>query len=115
MVASREDAALMIQLMRWGTEMGLDESLRVIFGPNFDPENASMEDPAVEKVLSFGETVGAFVKHGLLDKDLLGDIFWIDGMWSKVEHHALAAREHEGEPSLYENFEALALAKHVSA
>jgi len=115
MVASREDAALMIQLMRWGTEMGLDESLRVIFGPNFDPENASMEDPAVEKVLSFGETVGAFVKHGLLDKDLLADIFWIDGMWSKVGHHALAAREHEGEPSLYENFEALALAKHVSA
>jgi hypothetical protein len=115
MVASREDAALMTQLMRWGTEMGLDESLRVIFGPSFDPETASMEDPAVAKVLSFGETVGAFVKHGLLDKDLLLDIFWIDGMWSKVGQHALRAREHEGEPSLYENFEALVLTDSSSA
>ena len=88
MVASREDGALLIQLMRWGTEMGLDESLRVIFGPTFDPETASMEDPSVQKVLFFGETAGALVKHGLLDKDLLGDIFWIDGMWSKVGQHA---------------------------
>jgi hypothetical protein len=115
MVATREDAALMVQLMRWGSEMGLDDSLRVIFGPGFDPATASMEDPAVAKVLTFGETVGAFVKHGLLDKDLLVDIFWIDGIWSKVGQHALKAREHEGEPRLYENFEALVLADKVSA
>jgi hypothetical protein len=103
----------MVQLMRWGTEMGLDDALRVIFGPGYDPETASMEDPAVEKVLSFGETVGALVKHGLLDRDLLLDIFWVDGVWSKVGQHAHKAREHEGEPSLYENFEALALARKV--
>ncbi len=109
MVASREDAALMVQLVRWGTEMGLDDALRVIFGPGYDPETASMEDLVVEKVLFFGETVGALVKHGLLDRDLLVDIFWIDGMWSKVGQHALKAREHEGEPRLYENFEALVL------
>jgi hypothetical protein len=115
MVASREDAALMVQLMRWGTEMGLDESLRVIFGPGWDPETASMEDPAVERVLSFGETAGALVKHGLLARELLVDIFWIDGMWSKVGPHALKAREHEGEPSLYENFEALVLPDKVPA
>src|SRR6202142_1068167 len=104
MVASSEDGALLIQLMRWGTEMGLDESLRVIYRPSFDPETASMEDPAVQKVLFFGETAGALVKHGLLDRDLLADVFWLDGMWSKVGQHALKAREHEGVPSLYENF-----------
>ena len=105
----------MVQLMRWGTEMGLDESLRVIFGPGFDPETASMEDPAVAKVLSFGETVGALVKHGLLDKELLADIFWIDGIWAKVASHALKAREHEAEPRLYENFEALLATSDVTA
>jgi hypothetical protein len=115
MVASREDAALMVQLMRWGTEMGLDDALRTIFGPGYDADTASMEDPAVENVLSFGETVGALVKHGLLDRDLLLDIFWIDGMWSKVGAHALKAREHEGVPSLYENFEALVQADKVPA
>ena len=51
----------------------------------------------------------------LLDRDLLGDIFWLDGMWSKVGSHALKAREHEQEPRLYENFEALVLAQHATA
>ncbi|MGH3732786.1 MAG: hypothetical protein ACRDVC_05330 [Acidimicrobiales bacterium] len=31
MVATHDDAALMVQLMRWGTEMNLDEAYRVIF------------------------------------------------------------------------------------
>jgi hypothetical protein len=109
MTATNQDAVLMVQLMRWGSEMGLNESLSAIFAEGFDPATAAMDDASVRTVLTFGETVGALVKHHVLDKGLLSDIFWIDGIWSRVRAHAYAAREMEGEPSLYENFEALAV------
>jgi hypothetical protein len=107
MAATHDDAILIVQLMRWGTELGIEDAMSTIFSPEFDPVHASMADPAVRNVLGFGETVGALVKHNLLDVALVRDIFWIDGIWEKVGPHALAAREQECEPSLYENFEAL--------
>lgn len=97
----------MVQLLRWGSEMGLDDALRTLFSPSFDPETAPMEHPEVAKVLGFGEAVGTFVKHDLLAADLVVDLFWMEGIWAKVSRHALAARAEENEPRLYENFEAL--------
>jgi hypothetical protein len=107
MVATYEDANLLVQLLRWDTEMGLDDALSDIFSDTFDPAVLNGDDSNVRKILAFGEAVGALVKHHVLDLDLVRDTYWFDGMWSKVAPHALAAREQEGEPSLYENFEAL--------
>jgi hypothetical protein len=103
--ATHEDAVVLMALMNWGTAMGLDDSMASLFAK--DPASLSMDDPDVRKALSFGETVGALVKHGVLDFGLISDVFWIDGTWAKVSAHALAARKQENEPSLYENFEAL--------
>ncbi len=55
----------------------------------------------------FGETIGALVKHGVLNRDLVLDIFWADGVWALVGPSALRARASAGDPRLYENFEAL--------
>lgn len=107
MAATHEDAMLLVQLLRWGNEMGLESSLRAIFAEDFDPETAPLDDPNVATVLSFGETAGAFVKHGVLDQGLLQDVLWIDGVWRQVAPHARRARELEHEPTLYENFEAM--------
>jgi hypothetical protein len=107
MVATYDDAGLLVQLMRWGTEMKLDEGFNAIFAEGFDPDAAN-SDPAVGRVLFFGETVGALVKHGVLNRELLLDVFWVDGIWAKVGPSALRAREGAGEPRLYENFESLA-------
>jgi hypothetical protein len=107
MVATYDDAGLLVQLMRWGTEMKLEEGFNVIFDENFDPD-AVDSDPAIARVLFFGETVGAMVKHGVLNRDLLLDVFWVPGIWAKVGPSALRAREGAGEPRLYENFESLA-------
>src|SRR3974390_927772 len=104
-MATREDAELLVQLMRWGSEMGLEEAFEVLFAPGFDPEAAS-NNPAIGKVLSYGEAIGTFVKHGLLDADLVTDLIWVTGIWERVRPHALAVREEEHEPRLYENFEA---------
>jgi hypothetical protein len=105
MTTTYEEATLFMSVMNWGTLLGIDDALAAIFSP--DSGELSMDDPNVRKVLSFAETAGALVKHGVLNVDLLRDVFWIDGIWARVSAHALAAREHEGEPTLYENFEAL--------
>jgi hypothetical protein len=47
------------------------------------------------------------VKHDVLNRELLLDIFWADGVWPRVSRHALAAREQAGDARLYEHFEAL--------
>ncbi len=107
MVATYEDAELIVQLMRWGTEMGLQDALGAIFSDSFDREDASKSDPAAQKVLFFGETVGTLVKHNVLDRDLLIDLLYIDGIWKQVGARARYVRESSGVPAMYENFEAL--------
>jgi len=107
MVATYEDADLVVQLLRWDSESGVGEALSVIFSESFEGEKAAPDDPNVRKILMFGESVGALVKHNVLDRDLIRDIYWFDGVWERVKFHALAAREEENEPSLYENFELL--------
>jgi hypothetical protein len=107
MVATYEDANLLVQLMRWGTEMGLDDALKAIFDDGFDPESEPKDSEPIRIVLTFGEMVGALVKNDVLNRELLLDFLWIDGIWPKVSKHALAAREMTHEPSLYEHFEAL--------
>ena len=106
--ATHEDAMLIVQLLRWGNEMGLEDAFRTIFAEDFDPETEPMDSPAVGKVLTFGETIATLVKHGTLDRGLLIDLLWVEGIWAKVEPHARRARDREDEPRLYENFEALA-------
>jgi hypothetical protein len=61
----------------------------------------------VAKVLYFCETAATLVKHGLLDRELLLDLLWFEGIWTKVGPHARYARERDNEPRLYENLEAL--------
>lgn len=111
MAATKEDAALLIQLLRWDAAIGLEKAMSEIFSESFDAENAAPDEPSVRKILFFGEAVGAMVKHNVLDRDLIRDVYWFDGLWSKVAPHALAAREQENEPSLYENFELLVTKK----
>jgi len=57
-------------------------------------------------MLTFGETVGTLVKHSILDRDLVQDLWWVDGSWSRFGPAALRQREHLDEPTLFENFEA---------
>lgn len=106
-MATQADATLLVQLLRWGNEMGLEPAMRAIFAPDFDAETVPMDNPDVVKVLNFAETVATFVKQGVLDRELVTDLIWIEGIWSRVASHALAAREGSNEPRLYENVEAL--------
>lgn len=110
MVATYDDATLVVQLVRWGTELGLDEAAHTLFSEGFNPAAASTNDPPVRKVLEFGEVVGTLVKHNVLNKDLVIDLWWVAGAWARVKPAAERDRQRLGEPRLYENFEALAQA-----
>jgi hypothetical protein len=48
------------------------------------------------------------VKHGLLDRDLVVDMWAVASVWKRLESAIRRERERTGEPRLYENFEALA-------
>jgi hypothetical protein len=107
-VATYEDAKLVVELMRWSTDMKLDESLSVLMSDSYDKNNGTIDDPDASKVLRFGETLGTLVKHNVLDWDLLSDLIWIEGWWDLVKSHAMHAREVTGDAKMYEHFEALA-------
>ena len=106
-MATREDATLVVQILQWAALEGVGGALGSIFAKDFDSENATLEDPNVRKVLNFGETVGTFVKQGLLDRDLVYDLWAFNPSWKRLSKAALRVREETGEPRMYENFEAL--------
>jgi hypothetical protein len=108
MAGTREDAALIVELAKWGSMIGLPEASRTVFADDFDPESADALDHHVQTMLIFHETVGTLVKNQLLDRDLVLDWLWVSGAWARVAHAALEARAHADVPELWENFEALA-------
>jgi hypothetical protein len=110
MPATYDDANLMVQLLRWGADLHLEEAVSAVMSDGFDPTKATPDEPPVRSLLTFGETIGTFVKQGVLDLGLVLDLLWVDGIWAKVAPAALKARQRADEPRLYENFEALAKA-----
>jgi hypothetical protein len=102
------DGLVMVALAQWGSAMGLEDAQAIVFSDDYDPESASADDEPVRKILMWGETVATMVKHDLFPENLLLDWIWVAGLWSRVRPAAYRAREHFGEPRLYENFEALA-------
>jgi len=106
--ATKEDALLVVELAKWGAMIGLDEASRALFSDGFDPDAVEANDPAVQAMLAFNETVGTLVKNGLLDRGLVNDWLWVAGTWERVAPAARRAREKLGEPRLFENYEALA-------
>jgi hypothetical protein len=106
--ATQEDANLLVQLAQWGAMMDVQEAVGAVFADEFDPETADANDDQVRRVLFWGETIGTLVKNDLLDRELVLDWIWAQGLWERVGPAALRARERFGSEALYENFEALA-------
>lgn len=108
MAGTKEDAAMIIELAKWGAMMDFGAATAALFADDFDAETAAMSDEPVRTVLVFCETIGTLVKNGLLDRELVADWLWVGGLWQRVGPAARRAREEMSEPRLYENFEALA-------
>jgi len=92
MAGTREDATLMVELAKWGSMMQLDEAMRAIWADDFDPETADVRDAPVQRTLLFNETLGTLVKNDLLDRELVYDWIWVEGIWARVGPAALRQR-----------------------
>jgi hypothetical protein len=114
-MASHEDAVLLVQLLRWGTELGIENASKAVLSESFDPKTASVNDESVARLLEFGEGVGTLCKHSLLDRALVQDTWAIALVWTRLEPAARRQRERFKEPRLYENFEALATSELATA
>jgi hypothetical protein len=109
----KEDGLIAVQLAQWATELGVMQAALTVLADDFDPASASSSDAAVTPLLEFGETVGTLTKHGLLDTELVRDLWWFDGIWQRVSPAAQKYRDRFGEAGLWTtglwtNFEALA-------
>jgi hypothetical protein len=108
-VPTYEDAKLVVELAQWGTALGINDALSAILEDNYDRESAdAMNDAPARTLLTFFDTIGTLVKNDVLNRELVRDWLWVDGVWERVGPAAVAARERFNEPRLYENFEALA-------
>jgi hypothetical protein len=106
---TRDDALLMVQLARWGTELGIEGAIAQILSDDFDPNDADvLTDPPVRSILMYGESIGTLTKNNLLSNELVQDWIWVNGLWARVGPAARKQRDKYGEPKLWENFEALA-------
>jgi len=109
---TNDEAQLVVQIARWGTDMGVEDALAEIFSESFDSDRAAADDASVRKILAFFETVATITKRGALSADLVHDLWWVSGIWERVRPHVEFARKGSGEPRLYENFELLVNASH---
>ncbi|MCV2393285.1 DUF4760 domain-containing protein [Actinotalea sp. M2MS4P-6] len=110
-MATHDDATLMVELLAWHTASGGMEASMELMSPDFDSTSAVVADRSVFVMLMMGETIGTFVKQGVLDAGLVYDL-WAPGlMWDRVGPAALKQRNEFGVPALWENFEALAAGK----
>lgn len=107
-MSTRDDATLMMQVLQWGTDSGTMDAMIALMAPDFDPEAADPLDRNVFTLLLMGETIGTFVKQGLLASELVYDLWAPAMLWTRVGPAALRQREAYGEPRLWENFEGLA-------
>ena len=105
---TREDATLLVQIMQMMTTVDSDQEMDEIWADDFDPQTADPKSKGVRYACFQFETIGTFVKHDLLSRELVEDLIWIDGIWDRVGPAALKMRAKAGEPRLSEHFEALA-------
>ncbi|WNM24590.1 DUF4760 domain-containing protein [Demequina capsici] len=107
-MATHDDATLMTQILQWHTAAGGMDASMELMSPDFNPDSATVQDRSVFVMLMMGETIGTYVKQGVLDAGLVYDL-WAPGlMWDRVGAAALRQRQQYGVAALWENFEALA-------
>jgi hypothetical protein len=99
MTATQEDAMVALGIEQWAAAADMYTALREVWSDRYDDTAPNFDDPNVVRLLHWGETVGTFIKHGLIDSE------FAHGIWARLASAALARREEGGEPRLYENFE----------
>jgi hypothetical protein len=110
---------MMLQLAQLASTEHMRKAMNWIWSDAFIPEHrefmrkyprGSGEYGMLSDCLGLNETIGTLHKHRLINEDLLFDWLAISVVWNRVKGVAIGEREAAGNPALWENFEAMALA-----
>jgi hypothetical protein len=119
--ATAADAQLIVAMQHVNAISGADEGWHLLHAFDNPPTLTqlrkrhhadSREYRCVSMFLGSCETIGTFVKQGLLNEGLVHDLYWIAGVWRASEKVCKGLRKEAGEPRLFENFELLASRPH---
>ncbi|MDQ1685429.1 MAG: hypothetical protein QOC82_2166 [Frankiaceae bacterium] len=115
---STADAQLILQLAQVNAVTGADDGWHLLHDGFETPPTRSQlvrkhpvesaEYRQIQAFLRSCETLGTFVRQGILNEALVHDLFWVAGAWRMSEKLCKAMRKETGEPRLMENFEWLA-------
>lgn len=114
---TREDAQLLIQLNIMAAMTGAFRGLDLLEAFEKPPTltqalkrypRGSEEQGQISAFIGLCETVGTFVRQGVLNEALVNDLYAIEYGWTLVEKIAKALRKQAGDARMYENAEWLA-------
>ena len=114
-----DDANLMLQLIRWGSEAGLADASNFLWSDDFEEDFEafnkkypwrSQEQKYAALICGWNESLAALWVNGLLNEKLISDWLAVGMVWNRIKNYALGIREQSGNPRIYEHFEALAKA-----
>lgn len=112
-----EDAQLIMQLNIMAAMTGAFRGMDLLDMFDKPPTLAQMrkryprgseEQGQISAFLGLCETVGTFVRQGVLNETLVNDLYAIEYAWTKIEKIARGLRKETGETRMYENAEWLA-------
>lgn len=115
---SQADAQLLVSLMNGPLGSQAMQGTEVLMAYDAPPtlEQIRADHPrgsegalGLHALMNLNETIGTFVKQGLLHRGLVYDLFWVAGAWERCRPLVLDIRQRSGVEAMYENFEALAL------
>jgi hypothetical protein len=115
--ATIRDAQLLVEIFNGPLAVRAQDGLHALYNYPGAPtwERFNRDHPQgtpiardVTALLNLNEMIGTFVKRGLLDRDLVNDLLWVEGTWRLCKNIALHYRDEAGEPEIYANFERLA-------
>ena len=112
---THQDARLMVELSKLAAQRGVraDWLQSTEFDPDYaqfvatNPHGSDGYDKA-RRIAQHYELIGTLWKNGLIDEDLLFDWLAITAIWTRIRGFVLGERQAFGEPTLGENFEAMA-------
>jgi len=111
------DAQLIVQLQTADAITGADRGHRVLQRFEQPPTLGQLRKKCppdsdeyryVMRFLGSCETMATFVKNGLLNEDLVNDLYAVRMAWQISEKVCKGLRRESGEPRMYENFELIA-------
>jgi hypothetical protein len=112
-----DDANVMLQLARWGSEAGLQDASSFLLSDEYEEDFeafnekfpwGSQEQKYATLICNWHETLAALWVNGLMNEKLISDWAAVGMVWNRIKNYALGIREQSGNPRIYEHFEALA-------